>query len=77
MSEFSPLSALAGGALIGLAVSALWIFNGRLAGISTIFGDALAPRLPDAPWRWAFLVGLIAGGLLLGVVRPESFAMAL
>jgi len=74
MSEFSPLSALAGGALIGLAVSALWIFNGRLAGISVIFGDALAPRLTDVQWRWAFLAGLIAGGLLLGIVRPESFA---
>ena len=73
MSEFSPLSALAGGALIGLAVSALWMFNGRLAGISTIFGDALAPRLPDVSWRWAFLAGLVAGGLLLGIVRPESF----
>jgi hypothetical protein len=74
MSEFSPLSALAGGVLIGVAVSMLWVFNGRLAGISTVFGDALVPRLPDVQWRWTFLAGLIAGGLLLGAVRPLSFA---
>jgi len=74
MTEFTPVSALIGGALIGVAVSALWLFNGRLAGISTIVGDALVPRMPDVQWRWTFLAGLIAGGLLLRAVRPEAFA---
>ena len=36
MDHFTPLSALAGGILIGLASSILWLVNGRIAGISNI-----------------------------------------
>ncbi|HQE39218.1 MAG TPA: hypothetical protein PLC55_07990 [Zoogloea sp.] len=35
-SAFTPGSALAGGALIGLAASVLWLVHGRVAGISGI-----------------------------------------
>lgn len=67
-TAFTPWSALAGGALIGLAASLLMLGNGRIAGISGILGRLLPPwqeadadRLP----RLAFLVGLIAAPLLL------------
>ncbi len=43
MSEFTPLPALLGGVLIGLATSALLVFDGRIAGISGILGGLLKP----------------------------------
>ena len=36
MHDFTPISALAGGLLIGIAASALLLLDGRLAGISGI-----------------------------------------
>ncbi|MFY9599598.1 MAG: YeeE/YedE family protein, partial [Pseudolabrys sp.] len=38
MSSFDPLSALLGGALIGLASALLMMTTGRIAGISGILG---------------------------------------
>ena len=52
MSNFTPVSSLLGGLLIGLAAALLWLANGRIAGISGRL-DASAPIL-------------IAGGLLVG-----------
>jgi uncharacterized membrane protein YedE/YeeE len=57
-ANFTPLTALAGGVLIGLASGALVLINGRIAGISGILGGLL--HTGDRPWRWAFLAGLMA-----------------
>ncbi|WP_434631404.1 YeeE/YedE family protein [Chromobacterium sp. CV08] len=57
-SHFTPWSALAGGALIGLAAAWLVLFNGRVAGISGIVGHLLAPG-GDKGWRLAFVAGLV------------------
>ena len=43
MENFTPVSAVAGGALIGLSTAVLWVANGRIAGISGIVGGMLAP----------------------------------
>ena len=59
MHAFTPLSALAGGALIGLAAAMFALFNGRVAGISGILGGLLRPKAGDVSWRLAFVVGLI------------------
>ena len=60
------LRALAGGAMIGLAASALLLFNGRIAGISGILGGLVLDRRPgDCWWRALFLLGLVVGALLL------------
>jgi len=61
MSEFTPGSALLGGALIGAASAWLLLADGRIAGISGIFGGLLRPVPGDWAWRLAFLVGLPAG----------------
>ena len=74
MSNFTPLPALAGGLLIGASVAALWILNGRAAGISGIVGDVLQPKLGDQGWRIWFLAGLLIGGLILGRAAPGWFA---
>lgn len=68
------LDELAGGALIGLAASLMLLFNGRIAGISGIFGGLLAPKAGDLGWRTAFVGGLLAAGLVLGLAAPETIA---
>jgi len=58
----SLTNALAGGALIGIAAAGLILVNGRVAGISGILGGAIKGR--PGLWRWTFLAGLLAAGLL-------------
>lgn len=64
MENFTPVSALMGGALIGLGVVVLMLANGRLAGISGIVGGVLQPDGPEWRWRLGFLVGLVGGAAL-------------
>ena len=63
-AAFTPWSALAGGAIIGLAAAMFALVNGRVAGISGIVGGLLRPTLPDAVWRLAFIAGLIVAPIL-------------
>lgn len=69
MENFTPLPALIGGLLIGLASAVLWIGNGRIAGISGIFGQLLPP-VSDWLWRAIFLVALILGALAAAWAVP-------
>jgi hypothetical protein len=65
MTSFTPISAVIGGGLIGLAVALLMLLNGRIAGISGIAGNVL--QFQRSEWRWqiVFLVGLVAAPLLM------------
>jgi len=60
-TEFTPLSSLIGGMLIGLSAVILLITNGRIAGISGIISRLLPPSIhkPDFPQGLLFLTGLI------------------
>ncbi len=58
-TEFTPVSALLGGALIGLAATLLFAGIGRIAGISGILNAAIEQRA-ERGWRIAFLLGLAA-----------------
>jgi uncharacterized membrane protein YedE/YeeE len=62
-TAFTPWSALAGGALIGLASAAFILLNGRIAGISGIVGALLRPQQGDILWRLLFIGGMIAAPL--------------
>lgn len=65
MTEFTPLSSLAGGALIGLAAVLLMAANGRIAGISGIASRLLPPyEDTEVGPRLAFVGGLVAAPLL-------------
>ena len=68
-NNFTPWSALAGGALIGLAAAIFVLFNGRIAGISGIIGGLIKPRAinlstGDTSWRIAFIAGLVLAPLI-------------
>lgn len=76
MENFTPFASLIGGMLIGAASLVLLLFNGRIAGVSGIFAGVLRPGSENFGWQAAFLAGLIGGGTVLGVLRPELFASA-
>jgi len=61
MENFTPVSALIGGGLIGLSAAILLAVNGRLAGISGIMAGLVPPSRDDATWRVLFIVGLLGG----------------
>lgn len=73
LHDFTPLPALAGGALIGLSASLLLLTHGKIAGISGILGGLITPGDTDRGTRLSFLAGLLGAGLLLLVARPSSF----
>ena len=68
MASFDPISALLGGALIGLASALLMMLTGRIAGISGIFGGCLTLMADDKVWRFAFIVGLILAPVASGLL---------
>lgn len=74
MENFTPLSALIGGSLIGLSAVLFMLLNGRIAGVSGIAGGLIAPVAGDWQWRLAFVLGLICGPLVfmaLGGQLPD------
>jgi len=66
-NAFTPVSALAGGALIGLASAWLILMNGRIAGISGILGGLLNNERGSRGWQFAFILGLLAGPAIWGL----------
>jgi uncharacterized membrane protein YedE/YeeE len=72
MSSFTPLSAFAGGSLIGVAAALLLVANGRIAGISGIVGGILRRPAGDTAWRLLFVAGMLAGGVVLRLLRPAA-----
>ena len=64
--NFTPLSAFTGGILIGFAVFILFIFNGRMAGVSSIASNVFM-QSTDRPDNFLFLFGLILGPIFYSV----------
>ena len=77
MENFTPFSALAGGALIGLSASFLLLATGRIAGISGIVGGLLASDADDRAWRLLFVVGLIGGCFAVRLASGDAFPVAI
>lgn len=61
----SWINALVGGLIIGLAVSLMLLWNGRVTGISGIIYGLLTPKKQDVAWRASFVIGLVTGGFAL------------
>jgi len=68
--------ALAGGALIGTAAAALLVLTGKTAGVSGIVEGVLRGEKGEWGWKAAFVLGLVAGGVVLRVTMPETLASA-
>lgn len=77
MATFSPVTALLGGMMIGLAAAIMLIFNGKIAGISGILGGVLNPQKGEWGWRAVFLVALILGGLLVPLLQGRDFTITM
>lgn len=65
--SFTPWSALAGGALIGLAAALFALANGRVAGISGLLGSLLQRNGEGRDEKAAFILGLLLAPVLWGV----------
>ena len=77
MENFSPVSGFIGGALIGSAALLFALFNGRIAGVSGILGGTFGAAVEDRGWRLAFVIGLVVGPFLVGVVSGAMPAVDL
>lgn len=63
---------LLGGALIGIAAAGLLLLTGKTAGVSGIVDGVLRGEKGEWGWKAAFVLGLVAGGVVLRLVLPES-----
>ena len=74
MYNFTPISALTGGLIIGCAVVLFFYTTGRLAGISGIFANAFTSK-ENRSSNLLFLLGLVIGplGYLYFTKIPVNF----
>jgi len=75
--NFTPLSALLGGVLIGLAAALMWWLLGRVAGVSNILGQSFSSAEGALNWRLAFIAGLVLAGLGAKVFVPDAVHFSL
>jgi uncharacterized protein len=75
MTPISPLTALGGGLLIGLAAATFLLLSGRIAGVSGLAATAVRIGSGSTPWAQAvcFILGLPIGACLVAnfVRHPE------
>ena len=64
MENFTPISGLIGGLLIGLATTLMLLLNGCIAGISGIVGGLLTRKGSEVGWRAMFVAGLLLGAFV-------------
>ncbi|SIT45465.1 conserved membrane hypothetical protein [Paraburkholderia ribeironis] len=74
LAHFTPGLSLTGGLVIGLAAAVLVQANGRIAGISGIFGGLLSWPRNDIGWRIAFLAGLIGAPVMASLAGMPATA---
>ena len=70
--HFTPWTSLLGGVLLGIAAAVLFLNSGHILGITGILEGILAPKQADSPWRFAFLLGLLASTLAAKFFLPAD-----
>ena len=75
LENFTPVSALLGGALIGLSASLLLLLNGRMAGISGIMNGLFGAPKKEWVWRGLFLLGLVLGAAIFQLLSNDSLQL--
>ena len=71
VTEFTPLSAALGGALIGISCALLLVLFGKVAGISGLVKSFFTPLKPDNVWKVCFITGLLIAGVATSLIAPE------
>ena len=74
--NFTPISALSGGLLIGLSVALFFILKGRMIGISGIASNFLVSK-DNRIENFLFLVGLILGPLIYNVISNKAINISI
>ena len=74
--NFTPLSALTGGLLIGLSVALFFILNGRMIGISGIASNLLVSK-DNRIDNFLFLAGLILGPLIYNFISGKEINISI
>ena len=74
--NFTPVSALTGGLLIGLSVALFFILNGRMIGISGIASNFLVTK-NNRIENFLFLVGLILGPLTYNLISGKEINISI
>ena len=70
ITNFTPISAFTGGLLIGFAAFLFFVFNGRMAGVSSIASDSVL-KDHNRYDNLLFLIGLIIGPILYSFSGKE------
>lgn len=76
MHDFTPASALVGGALIATSLAIMLVATGRIAGLSGIFAGFLGGTPGDWAWRASFIAGMLGVGIVFRVAAPATFDYA-
>ena len=74
--NFTPISALTGGLLIGLSVALFFILNGRMIGISGIASNLLVSKNNRID-NFLFLIGLILGPLIYNLISGKEINISI
>tara|TARA_B100001996_G_scaffold64153_1_gene46227 strand:+ start:43 stop:462 length:420 start_codon:yes stop_codon:yes gene_type:complete len=74
--NFTPVSALIGGLLIGLSVALFFILNGRMIGISGMASNFLVSKNNRVD-NFLFLVGLILGPLIYSYTTGKEINISI
>ena len=61
------IQSLVGGGFIGIAVSILLLFNGKVLGVSGILGELLNRPLSKNNWRLFFVIGLLISPFIYNI----------
>ena len=64
------IQSLIGGSIIGIAVSLLLLFNGKVLGVSGILGELFNNLLSKNYWRLFFVLGLLISPLIYSIFHP-------
>jgi uncharacterized membrane protein YedE/YeeE len=74
--NFTPVTALTGGLLIGLSVALFFILNGRMIGISGIASNFLISK-DNRIDNFLFLVGLILGPFIYNLISGKEINISI
>ena len=71
VTEFTPIAAAIGGALIGIACALLLVLYGKIAGISGIVKSVFNKQTAESRWKLYFIAGLLLAGIAVRIFAPS------